>query len=53
MNRSEAIAKIEAYFDEGEFIEDLSRRVAIPTESQNPDPQGLLYGYPSHETQPH
>ena len=52
MNRSEAIAKIEAYFDEGEFIEDLSRRVAIPTESQNPDQMGMLYGYLTEEMQP-
>jgi acetylornithine deacetylase/succinyl-diaminopimelate desuccinylase-like protein len=36
MSRSAAIAAIEKYFDAGGFIGDLSRRVAIPTESQNP-----------------
>jgi len=36
MSRSAAIAAIEKYFDAGGFIADLSRRVAIPTESQNP-----------------
>ena len=32
MSRSDAIGKIESYFDEGGFIEDLTRRVAIPTD---------------------
>ena len=36
MSRGEAIAAIERYFDEGRFVADLARRVAIPTESQNP-----------------
>jgi len=36
MSRSAAIAAVEKYFDAGGFIADLSRRVAIPTESQNP-----------------
>jgi acetylornithine deacetylase/succinyl-diaminopimelate desuccinylase-like protein len=36
MSRAQAIAAAERYFDEGRFFEDLARRVAIPTESQNP-----------------
>ena len=34
MTRAAAIAAAEAYFDEGGFVADLARRVAIPTESQ-------------------
>ena len=36
MSRSAAIAAVEKYFDTGGFLADLARRVAIPTESQNP-----------------
>ena len=36
MSRSAAIAAVEKYFDGGGFVADLARRVAIPTESQNP-----------------
>ena len=36
MSRSVAIAAAEKYFDSGGFLADLARRVAIPTESQNP-----------------
>ena len=36
MSRSAAIAAAEKYFDSGSFLADLARRVAIPTESQNP-----------------
>jgi acetylornithine deacetylase/succinyl-diaminopimelate desuccinylase-like protein len=36
MSRAQAIAAAERYFDDGRFFEDLARRVAIPTESQNP-----------------
>ena len=36
MSRSAAIAAAERYFDSGGFVADLARRVAIPTESQNP-----------------
>ena len=35
MSRAQAIAGIERYFEEGRFLADLARRVAIPTESQN------------------
>jgi acetylornithine deacetylase/succinyl-diaminopimelate desuccinylase-like protein len=43
--REAAIQTIEKYFDEGRFLEDLGRRVAIPTESQNPERQGDLTQY--------
>jgi acetylornithine deacetylase/succinyl-diaminopimelate desuccinylase-like protein len=36
MTRAAAIAAAEKYFDSGGFLADLARRVAIPTESQNP-----------------
>jgi len=52
MSRSDAIAKVEAYFDDGGFIADLTRRVAIPTESQNPEKMSVLYSYLSDEMQP-
>jgi acetylornithine deacetylase/succinyl-diaminopimelate desuccinylase-like protein len=37
MSRDAAIARAEAYFDQGGFEADLARRVAIPTESQRDD----------------
>ncbi|HEY3075854.1 MAG TPA: M20 family metallopeptidase [Burkholderiales bacterium] len=45
MTRSAAIAAAEKYFDSGAFLADLGRRVAIPTESQNPDRQPELVAY--------
>jgi acetylornithine deacetylase/succinyl-diaminopimelate desuccinylase-like protein len=45
MSRADAIASIERYFDEGRFLVDLGRRVAIPTESQNPARAGALAEY--------
>src|SRR4029434_5928067 len=36
MSRAKAILDAERYFDGGRFFDDLARRVAIPTESQNP-----------------
>ena len=47
--REEAIQSIEKYFDGGDFLRDLSRRVAIPTESQNPERQSSLAQYLSEE----
>lgn len=44
-SRKNAIRSIERYFDDGGFIEDLSRRVAIPTESQNPERASSLAEY--------
>jgi acetylornithine deacetylase/succinyl-diaminopimelate desuccinylase-like protein len=45
MTRATAIHDATAYLDEGGFLADLSRRVAIPTESQNPDRAGALGDY--------
>jgi len=52
MNRSEAIALAGRQFDLGEFRETLSRRVAIPSESQNPERGPELARYLSEEIQP-
>ncbi|HKU46487.1 MAG TPA: M20 family metallopeptidase [Burkholderiales bacterium] len=49
MSRSSAIAAVEKYFDAGGFIADLSRRVAIPTESQNPARAQELQSYLDNE----
>ena len=45
MTRQAAITAIEKYFDSGSFLADLGRRVAIPTESQNPERQAELERY--------
>ena len=45
MSRAQAIAAAERYFDEGRFFDDLGRRVAIPTESQNPARRAELERY--------
>jgi acetylornithine deacetylase/succinyl-diaminopimelate desuccinylase-like protein len=45
MSRTDAIAAIHKYFDGGSFHADLSRRVAIPTESQNPERAADLARY--------
>jgi hypothetical protein len=52
MNRQKAIIYAEHYFDRGGLREDLARRVAIPTESQNPARATLLQGYLSAEMKP-
>src|ERR1043165_6668916 len=49
MTRSAAIARAEHYFDSGAFKADLTRRVAIPTESQNPERKEDLARYLSSE----
>ncbi len=49
MGREQAIAQVERYFDGGGFFADLARRVAIPTESQNPDRADDLRRYLSDE----
>jgi acetylornithine deacetylase/succinyl-diaminopimelate desuccinylase-like protein len=43
--REKVIAAAERYFDEGRFLADLARRVAIPTESQNPARAATLEAY--------
>jgi len=45
MSRSAAIDAAEKYFDSGAFLADLARRVAIPTESQNPAREPELRAY--------
>ena len=45
MSRAQAILAAERYFDDGRFLEDLGRRVAIPTESQNPARRAELERY--------
>lgn len=44
-NRQQALDAIEHYFDDGGFVADLSRRVAIKTESQNPERGAELRSY--------
>ncbi|MBV9862432.1 MAG: M20 family metallopeptidase [Alphaproteobacteria bacterium] len=52
MTRAAAIAAAEAYFDAGGFAADLGRRVAIPTESQNPERGAALAAYLHEEMAP-
>ena len=52
MSRQGTIRRAERYFDEGGFFADLARRVAIPTESQNPERQPELTRYLEKELQP-
>ena len=52
MTRAAAVARAEAYFDSGAFKADLARRVAIPTESQNPERAQELARYLSSEMVP-
>ena len=49
MTRESAIQRALADFDEGNFLADLRRRVAIPTESQNPERLPDLYRYLEEE----
>src|SRR4051812_34687716 len=42
MTREAAISRATRHFDEGEFISDLARRVAIRTESQVPESRAQL-----------
>ncbi len=47
-----AIRRIGEYFERAGFFDDLARRVAIHTESQEPDQRPELYRYLSDEMQP-
>lgn len=49
MTRTQAIANAADYFDRGAFKTDLARRVAIPSESQNPDARAELERYVREE----
>ncbi len=52
MTRAAAISRAEQQFDSGAFRRILERRIAIPTESQNPDRAPVLAQYLSDEMQP-
>jgi acetylornithine deacetylase/succinyl-diaminopimelate desuccinylase-like protein len=52
MSRAAAIAKATDHFDDGGFMADLARRVAIRTESQMPGARASLYAYLSEEMAP-
>src|ERR1044072_7369395 len=52
MSRQDVIRSLQAYYDEGHFLADLRRRVAIPTESQNPSRRPELYRYLEIEIAP-
>src|ERR1700744_764037 len=45
MSRNAAIAHARAYFDDGEFLADLRRRVAIPSSSKEPERARVLRSY--------
>ncbi|CAN7619346.1 M20 family metallopeptidase [Polaromonas sp. LjRoot131] len=45
MSRDDALARAAAYFDDGRFLETLSRRVAVRSESQNPAGGPQLHAY--------
>lgn len=52
MTRDAAIARAEAHFDGGGLKAELARRVAIPTESQNPERKAELSRYLEAEMRP-
>lgn len=52
MSRDSAIAHAFAAFDDGRFAADLARRIAIPTESQNPERASILRDYLDREMIP-
>ena len=45
MTRDAAVERALEYFDDGRYMDDLARRVAIPTESQKPERLPDLYRY--------
>ena len=50
--RQEALARAQTFFDSGEFVRDLARRVAIRTESQDPASAPALHAYLADELVP-
>jgi acetylornithine deacetylase/succinyl-diaminopimelate desuccinylase-like protein len=52
MSRAAAIARAHAYFDDGSFLADLRRRVAIPSSSQEPEREATLRTYLTDEMVP-
>ncbi|GAB2975777.1 M20 family metallopeptidase [Amycolatopsis acidiphila] len=51
-SRAAAIEAVSGYFDSGQFLEQLRRRVAFPTESQNPAAEDVLRCYLADELAP-
>jgi acetylornithine deacetylase/succinyl-diaminopimelate desuccinylase-like protein len=51
-SRNDAIALAQRQFDSGEFRQTLARRIAIPTESQNPERGAVLASYLQDEMRP-
>ena len=52
MSRSEAIERVHRHLDCGDFLGELGRRVAYPTESQNAARRDILRAYLEAEMQP-
>ena len=52
MTRAETIERVSQHFHSGEFMAELGRRVAYPTESQNAGRQDVLRAYLEAEMQP-
>jgi len=52
MSRADAIARAREHFHSGEFLAELGRRVAYPTESQNPERRDALRAYLADELTP-
>ncbi|OOG53435.1 M20 family metallopeptidase [Polaromonas sp. C04] len=52
MTRTQAIAQARQQFDSGAFRQTLARRIAIPTESQNPQRGAVLAEYLESEMRP-
>src|SRR5579862_9149689 len=52
MSRAGAIARAHAAFDDGRFLAELSRRVAFPSTSQEPERAGALRAYLDDEMVP-
>jgi acetylornithine deacetylase/succinyl-diaminopimelate desuccinylase-like protein len=52
MTRADAVALARGYLHSGEFLRELDRRVAYPTESQNPERRESLRAYLEAELQP-
>jgi acetylornithine deacetylase/succinyl-diaminopimelate desuccinylase-like protein len=50
--RADAIARARQQLHSGEFLTELGRRVAYPTESQNPERRDVLHAYLADELQP-
>jgi acetylornithine deacetylase/succinyl-diaminopimelate desuccinylase-like protein len=52
MSRSDAVSRAYAYFDNGGFLADLTRRVAMPSSSQEPERASVLRTYLDDEIAP-